>query len=154
MAGKIAQVTEDLAAPILRDLDLDLVDIDYVKEGQNWFLRVYIDSPNGVDLDTCTKVSEHLSQVLDDADPIKEPYFLEVSSPGAERPLKNINDFKNAIGKYINIHTYQKIDGDKEFEGHLVDVNQENVQIDLKNNNKTVDIPHDKIAKARLAIEF
>ena len=87
---------------------MELVDIEFVKEGRDWFLRVYIDTPEGnIDIDQCAQVSEKLSEELDRTDPIPQNYFLEVSSPGAERPLKKEEDFQKAIGQYVFIKTYE-----------------------------------------------
>ncbi len=82
MSKKVTNIVEELVTPILADMDLELVDIEYVKEGKNWFLRVFIDSDNGVDIEQCGMVSEKLSEKLDEVDPIPHNYFLEVSSPG------------------------------------------------------------------------
>ncbi|MBM7644384.1 ribosome maturation factor RimP [Scopulibacillus daqui] len=156
MASKVAELTKELVEPILSDLDLELVDVEYVKEGKNWFLRVFIDSPEGVDLDTCTAVSERLSETLDEKDPIKEPYYLEVSSPGAERPLKNLKDYKQAVNKNVRITTYEPINGEKAFEGELTEVSDNQIVLAIKKKNKveTVEIPFEKVASARLAIIF
>ena len=81
--SKVTQIVEEMVHPILDELHLELVDVEYVKEGPNWFLRVYIDKEAGVDIDECAVVSEKLSEKLDEVDPISENYFLEVSSPGA-----------------------------------------------------------------------
>ena len=87
--SKITEIVEELVNPIVADLGLELVDVEFVKEGQDWFLRVYVDTPEGdIDIDQCALVSEQLSEELDRTDPITQNYFLEVSSPGAERPLK------------------------------------------------------------------
>lgn len=88
MSKNVSRTVEQLAEPIVRELHLELVEVEYKKEGPNWYLRVFIDADRGVNLDDCEAVSEKLSEVLDEVDPIKEAYFLEVSSPGAERPLK------------------------------------------------------------------
>jgi ribosome maturation factor RimP len=94
--SKVTEVVEELAQPIIQELELELVEIEFVKEGKNWFLRVYIDKENGVDIEDCGIVSERLSEKLDELDPITQNYFLEVSSPGAERPLKKAKDFEKA----------------------------------------------------------
>lgn len=94
MSSQVIKTTEELVLPIVEEKDLELVDIEYVKEGKNWFLRVYIDKAGGVDIAECGEVSEQLSEKLDETDPIKEAYFLEVSSPGVERPLKTTEDFE------------------------------------------------------------
>ncbi|RSD27987.1 ribosome maturation factor RimP [Mesobacillus subterraneus] len=154
--SKVTEVVEELVTPILNENGLELVDIEYVKEGKNWFLRVYIDKDNGIDIEECGIVSERLSEKLDAIDPIPHNYFLEVSSPGAERPLKKEKDYQKAIGKNVFIKTYEPIDGEKAFEGLLADYNGESVTVEvkIKTRKKTVVIPFDKIASARLAVTF
>ncbi|MTT32241.1 ribosome maturation factor RimP [Terrilactibacillus sp. BCM23-1] len=156
MAGKISEQTKELILPILDQLDIELVDLEYVKEGKNWFLRVFIDSPKGVDLDMCTAVSERLSEALDEDDPIKEAYFLEVSSAGAERPLKTNEDLKKAVQKQVHITTYEPIEGNKQFEGKLIHADEHAVTLAIKNKTRVEEItlPVEKIASARLAIIF
>ncbi|WP_438317704.1 ribosome maturation factor RimP [Sporosarcina sp. FA9] len=154
---KVTEVVEQLVSPIVNDLELVLVDVEYVKEGSDWFLRIYIDTPSGdIDIDQCALVSERLSDELDRTDPITENYFLEVSSPGAERPLKNEKDFLNAIGQFVFIKTYGPIDGMKEFEGYLLSYGDDvaEVEIRIKTRKVSVLIDKEKIALARLAIDF
>ncbi|GMA59055.1 hypothetical protein GCM10025858_35580 [Alicyclobacillus sacchari] len=86
---RVTDIVERLVLPIVEKEQVELVDVEFKKEGANWYLRVFIDKPGGVDIDDCSRVSEQLSEQLDIVDPIPESYFLEVSSPGAERPLKN-----------------------------------------------------------------
>ena len=155
--SKITEEVEKLVNPIVTDLELELVDIEFVKEGRDWFLRVYIDTPEGnIDIDQCAVVSERLSEELDRTDPIPQNYFLEVSSPGAERPLKKESDFQKAIGQYVFIKTYEAIDGMKEFEGYLLAYGPEaaEIEIRIKTRKVTVEIDKEKIAFARLAIDF
>ncbi|MFD1705913.1 ribosome maturation factor RimP [Siminovitchia sediminis] len=154
--SKVTDIVEELAVPILDDLQLELVDIEYVKEGKNWYLRLFIDKENGVDIEECGIVSERLGEKLDEMDPIPHNYFLEVSSPGAERPLKKAQDFTKAVGKQVNIKTYEPVEGEKEFEGKLTEFNGETLKIDvkIKTRTKTIEIPYNKVAKARLAVVF
>ncbi|MGX1451662.1 ribosome maturation factor RimP [Cytobacillus horneckiae] len=156
MMSKVTEVVEQLVTPILSDLQLELVDIEYVKEGKEWFLRVFIDKDSGVDIEECGMVSERLSEKLDEVDPIPYNYFLEVSSPGAERPLKKEQDFVKAVGKNVFIKTYEPIDGEKTFEGVLTAFDGKTVTVDMqiKTRKKTVQIPYGKIANARLAVVF
>ncbi|WHY58236.1 ribosome maturation factor RimP [Peribacillus simplex] len=156
MSKKVTEVVEELALPILEELQLELVEVEYVKEGKSWFLRVYIDKETGVDIDDCGNVSEKLSEKLDEVDPIPQNYFLEVSSPGAERPLKKEKDFLNAIGKNVYIKTYEPILDEKEFEGILTsfDGTEVTLEVRIKTRKKTIIIPFEKVAKARLAITF
>ncbi|MEH7110925.1 ribosome maturation factor RimP [Neobacillus niacini] len=154
--SKVTEVVEELAQPIIHELGLELVEIEFVKEGKNWFLRVYIDKENGVDIEDCGIVSERLSEKLDELDPITHNYFLEVSSPGAERPLKKAKDFEKAIGKNVFIKTYEPIDGEKGFEGTLLDYDGQTVKLEMKikTRKKIIEIPYEKVANARLAIVF
>ncbi|CAH0212829.1 Ribosome maturation factor RimP [Peribacillus sp. Bi96] len=156
MSKKVTEVVEELALPILEELQLELVEVEYVKEGKSWFLRVYIDKETGVDIEDCGNVSEKLSEKLDEVDPIPQNYFLEVSSPGAERPLKKEKDFLNAIGKNVYIKTYEPILDEKEFEGILIsfDGKEVTIEVRIKTRKKTIVIPFEKVAKARLAITF
>ncbi|MCM3742870.1 ribosome maturation factor RimP [Sporosarcina luteola] len=155
--SKITEEVEKLVSPIVNDLTLELVDVEFVKEGRDWFLRVYIDTPEGnIDIEQCALVSERLSEELDRTDPIPQNYFLEVSSPGAERPLKREEDFVKAIGQYVFIKTYEPINGMKEFEGYLLSYGPDaaEVEIRIKTRKLQVVIDKEKIAFARLAIDF
>ncbi|MFS8650503.1 MAG: ribosome maturation factor RimP [Caldibacillus sp.] len=152
--SKVTETVEKLALPIVEELGLEIYDIEYVKEGKNWFLRVYIDKESGVGIEECEIVSERLSEKLDEIDPIPHNYYLEVSSPGAERPLKKPEDYKRAIGKKVVLRTYEAIDGQKEFHGVLTgfDGEQVTIEIMIKARKKIVTIPFEKIAKARLSV--
>lgn len=154
---QVTDVVEQLVQPIVDDLSLELVDVEFVKESNDWFLRVYVDTPEGnIDIDQCALVSERLSEELDRVDPIEQNYFLEVSSPGAERPLKKEQDFENAIGEYVFIKTYAPIDGMKEFEGYLRSYGEAGAEVEVRIKTRTVTVLIDKkkIALARLAIDF
>ncbi|GGK13472.1 ribosome maturation factor RimP [Caldalkalibacillus thermarum] len=156
MASNVVELTKTLVLPILEEKALELVDVEFKKEGRKWYLRVYIDKPGGVDIEDCSAVSEALSAKLDEVDPIDQAYFLEVSSPGAERPLKNEEDIRRAVGKFICVTTYEPVEGQKAFEGRLIQFDGENltIEIKVKHTTKTVDIPYAKVAKARLAVVF
>ncbi|MEM1503352.1 ribosome maturation factor RimP [Domibacillus sp. 8LH] len=156
--SKIIETVEQIAVPIIEELNLELVETEYVKEGKNWFLRLYIDKENGVDIEECAAVSERLSEKLDalDPDPIPHNYFLEVSSPGAERPLKKEQDFERAVGRHVNIKLYEPIDGEKTFEGTLLSFADGELTVEymVKTRKKQVTVPLSKVAKARLAVTF
>lgn len=155
---EIATKIEGMIAPIVAEMNLELVDVEYVKEGRDWFLRIYVDVPGGgIDIEQCARVSERVSELLDEKDPIKENYFLEVSSPGAERPLKKEEDYVQAVGEYVFFKTYEPIDNRKEFEGTLKSYSKEEgavIEYRDKTRVRTVTIPRDKVALARLAIDF
>ena len=151
--SKIKEAVERIALPILEENGLELVDISFKKEGQTRFLRVFVDRIGGrVGIDDCTQVSEQLSKELDRTDPIKGSYMLEVSSAGAERPLKTERDFRIAIGKRVFISTYEPVDGRKTFEGTLVEYSPEKLAVETE--GEKVEIPVAKVAQARLAIVF
>ena len=109
------QKTEEILLPIVEEYGFELVDVEYVKEGSNWYLRAYIDKPGGIGVNDCEVVSRRLSDILDEKDYIEDSYILEVSSPGLGRPLKKEKDFKRSIGEDIDLHFYkgQKIPGGK-----------------------------------------
>ena len=144
--------TEDLLKPIISELDFELVDVEYVKEGGRWYLRVYIDKPGGITVDDCEIVSRRFSEILDEEDYIQETYVFEVSSPGLGRPLKKEKDFNRSIGKEIEIRTYKAIDGEKEFFGILRGYDENTVDIEDEGNIKTFE--RSEIALIRLALRF
>jgi ribosome maturation factor RimP len=154
LSKNTTEMTEELVLPILEEKGMELDHIEFKKEGRNWYLRVYIDKEGGVELQDCTHVSEALSARLDELDPIAQPYFLEVSSPGAERPLKTAEDVAKAIGKNVYVTTYEPVNGQKEFEGRLQAFDENIMSVEVKNKHKTdhIHIPYDKVAKARLAV--
>ena len=157
MSSVVETVTE-LVQPILLSHHFELVDVEFVKEGKSWYLRVFIDKPTGITIDECVLVSDELGEKLDscDPDPIPQAYYLEVSSPGAERPLKKETDYVRAIDKYVNVSLYQQLNGQKVYEGYLRKVTAEELTIEYmdKTRKKEVIIPRKQIAKARLAIKF
>lgn len=154
--SSVRSVTKELLQPILEERELELFDIEYVKEGRDWFLRVYIDKEEGVSIDECEIVSRELGDRLDQEDLIKGSYFLEVSSPGVERPIKTKEDFKKSINKNIYVSLYVHIDGEKDYEGTLVNFedNIATIEYQVLAKKKQVNIPFDKIAKARLAVSL
>lgn len=153
---RVTDIVERLARPIVEAENLELVDVEFKKEGQDYFLRIFIDKPEGVDIDDCSRVSEQISEQLDIVDPISNAYFLEVSSPGAERPLKKPADFQRAIGLPVLITLYEPLDGKKAFEGHLVSYDEVTLELEyrVKTAKKSLVLPLNKVASARLSVEF
>jgi ribosome maturation factor RimP len=153
LSPSITETVKRIALPILEAEGLELVEVEYVKEGSNRFLRLFIDRDDRpVDLDDCTRVSEKLSQVLDAEDPIPDAYVLEVSSPGAERPLKREKDYHKAVGKHVHVTTFESIDGKNVFEGVLAEFDGQTLTV--AERKKQFRIPLEKVSKARLAIVF
>lgn len=150
---KVADLVREMALPILTERGLELVEVEYKKEGANWMLRVFMDRQGGaVDLDDCATVSEDLSRLLDERDPIPNAYFLEVSSAGAERPLKRSRDYELAVGRRVHLSFYEPFAGQKAIEGRLLAY--DGVRLDVEEDNGTILVPVDKVASARLAIEW
>lgn len=120
MKKSISETVTDIVAPYAERLGLELYDVEYLKEGADWFLRIYIDKPNGViSSDDCEAMSRLIDPILDEEDPISNSYYLEVSSVGLDRPLKIEKDFKRFMGEKIDVRLYKAINGMKEFCGTL-----------------------------------
>lgn len=150
---QVQTIVTELVEEILVDYpELELVDVEYVKEGPTWVLRVFIDKDTGVNLDDCEKVSRRLSSRLDDVDPVPGNYSLEVSSPGLERPLTKDAHFRRFAGHLVNVGTYAPLRGKKQWQGHLVGLEGDSIVIEV--DDGVIKIPRDQVAKVNLAIEF
>jgi ribosome maturation factor RimP len=149
----IISIVKEICEQLADELGYELVDVEFLKEGSNYFLRVYLDKPGGINLDDCQKVSQLLSDKLDEKDPITTPYYLEVSSPGLDRPLKNDKDLKRNLGKEIEIKLYEPLKGKKIIEGILEDYEEKTIVIRTE-INEIVTIPKEGIALIKLAVKF
>ncbi|WP_313132308.1 ribosome maturation factor RimP [Anaerocolumna sp.] len=147
------QKTEQLLEPIIQKYNFELVDVEYVKEGSNWYLRAFIDKEGGITVDDCEAVSRQLSDLLDEKDFIPDAYILEVSSPGLGRQLKKEKDFARSLDKEVEIKLYKAIDKQKEYVGFLIDYDNEKFTIELEDES-TIDIPRSNVALIRLAFDF
>lgn len=139
--------------PIIAEKGLELVDLEFVKEGVNWYLRVYIDKDSGVNIDDCEAVSRALEVKLDEKDPIEQAYILEVSSPGIDRPLKKDADFVKYQGEIIDVKLYKAQDGSKQYQGRLLGLEDGVLSIEEENGN-VVKFEQKDIASVRLAVIF
>lgn len=152
----IETVTEAVAPKILAPFEL--VDVEYEKMGNDYVLSILIDKDGGITVEDTTALTEIISPVLDQItpDPFPEQYMLEVSSPGLERPLKTAESITDAVGSYINVSLYKAIDKIKVFQGDLVAFDGQTLTINYleKNRQKTVEIPYQSVAKARLAVKL
>ena len=151
--------TEQLLSPIAEKYGVEIYDVEYVKEGSDWYLRAYIDKPEGVNIVDCENVSRALSDALDAEDYIPDAYILEVSSPGLGRALKKDRHLEKSIGAEVEIKTYKPIDGQKEFTGILKVYDAETITIEeseeAAENNKTTHVfKRNEIALIRLALDF
>lgn len=150
---KVEDVVTQLAEPIVKDCALELVDVEFKKEGGSWFLRIFIDKESGIELEDCEKVSRALDIKLDEIDPIPQAYHLEVSSPGLDRPLKKDEDYLRFTGRLVDISTYNSINGSKKFVGELLGLDNGIVKV-VDQKEKTIEIPREQIAKAKLTVEI
>lgn len=152
MKSRIEAQVATLVEPYIEEQGLELVDVEYVKEGAHWYLRVFIDKVGGVDLNDCQSVSQKISAKLDQADPINQAYMLEVSSPGLERPLRKETDFQRFKGQLVTVHTHTAYQGFNEFTGYLEGLQDH--QIVLEYQGEKISIPQDQVGKAHLALEL
>jgi ribosome maturation factor RimP len=147
------QKTEELLAPMMEEYSFELVDVEFVKEGGNWYLRAYVDKEGGITIDDLEMVSRRLSDILDEKDFIEDSYILEVSSPGLGRPLKKDRDFERNLGEAVDIRTYRAIERQKEFTGILTSYDKNSVTIQFEDGTeKTFD--KKEIALISLAFDF
>lgn len=148
-----ASKTEKLLLPVLEANNFELYDVEYVKEGSNWYLRAYIDKEGGITVDDCELVSRALSDLLDKNDFIPDAYILEVSSPGLGRQLKKDKHFDKCIGEEVEIKLYKPINKQKEWVGILVGYNEDTITIQLEDETQ-INIPRKDIAIVRLTFDF
>lgn len=129
--ANIEEKVENLLKEKIENIGYDLYDVEYAKEGKNYFLRIYIDKPEGIDLNDCEKVNDAISDLLDEANYIKDQYFLEVSSPGIERILRKDKHLEQNKGKEIAIKLFKKDEtGNKEYQGILKDFDDETITLE------------------------
>lgn len=126
-----------------------LWDVRFLKEGASWYLRVFIDKPEGISIDDCMNVSHAIDPIIDEADPIDVSYYLEVCSPGIERELTRSRHYEESLGKQVRLKLYRAYDGKKEITGTLEDVTEENVTLVTEGNALTVE--RKNISKANLS---
>lgn len=136
---------------IIADTDMELVDVEYVRE-RDWYLRVYLDKPGGIDLDDCQAVSEKLSLVLDEKDPIAENYLLEVSSPGLDRVLKKEKDFIRYNGRDVDVSLFKPFHGSKQHTGALRGYTD--TTIDVQVGDEILTFERSAVAQIRLHLDF
>lgn len=141
--ASIEEKVQKLVEPIIKNIGYELYDVEYAKEGKNYFLRIFIDNEKGIDLNDCEKVNDAITDILDEKNYIKEQYFLEVSSPGIERVLRKDKHLKQNIGKEISIKLFKKDEnGKKEYAGKLkefddfkiiIEQDENEIQVERKN---------------------
>lgn len=151
-ASATAEIVRGLAEPIAADLGMEVVEVEFRRESGGWALRLYLDKPGGVTLDDCAAMSRELSAVLDVEDPIAPPYHLEVSSPGATRPLRTDHDLERFRGRRVRISTYEKIGDRKTFIGALIGHTADAIEVEEETVGR-VRLPRRAVAKANLELD-
>ena len=149
---KIADTVRSLLEKPVNDMGYELYDIDYAKEPEGFVLTIYIDSPNGITLDDCEKVSRAVDPILDEHDPIDGAYYLSVSSVGLDRPFKIDRDFERNLGSDVDIKLYAPINGSKNLTCKLTGFDSETITVEI--GGKTSVIPRKSLALVRLHIDF
>ena len=145
--------TEALLLPIMEEMNFELVDVEYVKEGSTWYLRAYIDKEGGITVNDCEAVARRMNDLLDEKDFIADSYVFEVSSPGLGRPLKKEKDYVRSMGKELEISTYRAINRQKEFYGILTGYTEDTVTIQPE-EGEALTFQKNEIALIRLAFDF
>lgn len=148
----VSERVEEIAAPVVEELGYELVDVEYLKEGQNWYLRLYIDKDGGVTIDDCEAVSGVMNTKLDEADFIPNSYFFEVSSPGLERPLKKDKEFEKYKGETVEVKLYNPIEKKNIFEGILVGLIDGMIVIEKKEGQ--LSFPRNEVAIVKRVFKF
>ena len=157
MQKGISEIVKELVKTKVEALGVELYDVVYEEEGNDYFLRVLIDNEEeNIDLDTCVSVSEVVSSILDEKDPISNEYFLEVTSPGAERPLKTKEQFKKAINKYILVDVLEPVEGYDQLVGTIKSVDDDgfDLEIKIKTRVKVVRIAFSNVSDAMTTVKF
>lgn len=131
--------TTELIQPVVEANGVELFDVDYVKEGSDWYLRVYIDKEGGVTIDDCQNVSRAFNEILDRENYIDDQYIFEVSSPGLTRPLKKEKDYEKSIGRLLDIKLYKPVEGKKEYAGILKEYNKDIIIIESDDTQITIE---------------
>jgi ribosome maturation factor RimP len=150
--AKVESTISEIVTPIAEKHGYELVDVEYKKEGSNWYLRIFIDKEGGITIEDCENVSRELDETLDEK-LIPEAYILEVSSPGLDRPLKKDADFEKYKGKIVDIKLYKSIDKQKEFQGELLGLENNIIKI-MSETGNVLEFERENVAMVRLTVIF
>ena len=149
---KVTDLVWGFADPIVQQHGCSLWDVDYVREGGDWFLRLYIDKEGGVDINDCEAISRAVDPILDEKDPIPDSYNFEVCSAGLERTLKRPSDFRQFMGASVSVRLYKPVDGQKEFVGTLTDY--QDGAVTIQTAQKSMTFQKTEVAQVRLHVDF
>lgn len=156
---KIKEIIEEIAAGFMEESELELYNVEFAKEGRDWFLRVYADKiqegaeESYISTEDCERISRFLSEKLDKVDPIPQNYYLEVSSPGMDRELLKEEHYRRYRGRQVEVRLYQPIDGKKQIEGTLEDLKEDRIIV-IDENKQSWELPLAQVAKTKLAVVF
>ena len=152
----VVEKVENLMFPICEQTGTQLIDVVYEEENGTWYLRIFVDTETGLTMEECIAVTERISEKLDEEDFISEEYMMEVSSPGAERPLKTSEALEEAVGHHVNVVVQEEIDGISEFQGDLIAFESGTLVLEclFKTRKKKIEISYSNVKKARLAVKF
>ena len=150
--NRIETLVFELCEPIAQSMGYEFCECEYKKEGQQWILYLFIDKPGGVTVDDCEALSRKAEFAIDEKDPISEQYYLCVSSPGLDRPLKTPRDYERSLGKAVDIKLYTKKNGQKEFTGTLTGYTDSTLSVNINNAEKTFELKD--IAKISIHLDF
>ena len=149
--NRIEKIVMELALPVVEEAGLELWDVEYVTEGGQRYLRLYLDGPDGVDLEACERVSRAMDPILDEKDPVPDSYIFEVGSAGCERQLKRPSDFERFMGAHVEVKLYSAVDGAKQWVGTLLGYEDGDVIVDAGGEHR---FTKKQVASVRLRVEF
>ncbi|MBP3284932.1 MAG: ribosome maturation factor RimP [Clostridia bacterium] len=151
----MAKIEEMVSATIqdtVTSLGCEIYDVEYLKEGSNWYLRIYIDKPEGVSIEDCEAVSRAIDPIIDELNPIKTAYSLEVSSPGLERVLRKSEHFEKNLNKLVEVSLFKAVSGSKKMQGILKSADTEQITIEVE--HETISLNRQDVSKVNLVYEF
>lgn len=149
---KVIRKIEEIVTPVIQEMNLSLVDVEYMQDGGYWYVRIYVENLNGeITLEECATISNKIDEDVDKL--IEQRFFLEVSSPGIERPLKKVEDFIRFKGEKIKLSLKHKFEDKKNFEGVLVEYKDNTIYLQLE-EGETIEIPFSEVRKANIVYEF
>lgn len=149
-----AAYVEELITPTVNELGYDIWDVEFVKEGASWYLRITIDSENGIDMDDCEKVHRAVDPMLDEADPIDDFYYLEVSSPGVERNIRTRDHYEYCVGEVIQLKLFTAINKKKELIGELLSVSEDGSEIIVLSDGEEIKLSRSMVSRANVYYDF
>ncbi|MBI5186134.1 MAG: ribosome maturation factor RimP [Nitrospinae bacterium] len=154
MSQSVTEKLRDILAPVVESEGMELVEVEYRREGRGWVIRIFIDKEGGITIEDCSLISREAGPILDVEDLIPHHYTLEVSSPGLDRPLKKLSDYQRFQGKLARINTFAPLGGRKKYLGRILGVEGESVLLHIEAEDQKVAIPLRDIAKGNLEFEF